>query len=54
MPQIRSYYKNLLITIKQITVIVTDRGPFTKNREIDLSYAAADSIDMIPARRTKS
>ena len=32
---------------KEITVIVTDRGPFTKNREIDLSYAAADSIDMI-------
>ena len=33
---------------KEITVIVTDRGPFIKNREIDLSYAAADSIDMIP------
>lgn len=32
---------------KEITVIVTDRGPFIKNREIDLSYAAADSIDMI-------
>jgi len=32
---------------KEITVTVTDRGPFIKNREIDLSYAAADSIDMI-------
>lgn len=32
---------------KEITVIVTDRGPFIKNREIDLSYAAADSIGMI-------
>ena len=32
---------------KEIEVIVTDRGPFVGNREIDLSYAAADSIGMI-------
>jgi len=32
---------------KQIEVIVTDRGPFTKGRDLDLSYAAADSIGMI-------
>ena len=32
---------------KQIEVIVTDRGPFIDNVDIDLSYAAADSIDMI-------
>lgn len=32
---------------KQIEVVVTDRGPFVGNREIDLSYAAADSIGMI-------
>lgn len=32
---------------KQVEVIVTDRGPFVEDRDIDLSYAAADSIDMI-------
>ena len=32
---------------KEIEVIVTDRGPFVGKREIDLSYAAADSIGMI-------
>ncbi|MGH7817442.1 MAG: septal ring lytic transglycosylase RlpA family protein, partial [Candidatus Binatia bacterium] len=28
-------------------VLVNDRGPFAKNRIIDLSYAAAESIDMV-------
>jgi rare lipoprotein A len=28
-------------------VLINDRGPFAKNRVIDLSYAAAQSIDMI-------
>ena len=28
-------------------VVVNDRGPFAKNRIIDLSYAAAQSIDMV-------
>lgn len=32
---------------KQIIVTVNDRGPFIKGREIDLSYRAANSIDMI-------
>ena len=32
---------------KQIVVIVNDRGPFIKGREVDLSYRAADSIGMI-------
>lgn len=32
---------------KEVTVKINDRGPFTDNRIIDLSYAAADSIDMI-------
>lgn len=32
---------------KSIKVVVNDRGPFIKGREIDLSYAAADSLDFI-------
>jgi rare lipoprotein A len=32
---------------KQIDVRITDRGPFVGNRVIDLSLAAAQSIDMI-------
>jgi rare lipoprotein A len=32
---------------KQIEVRITDRGPFVNNRVIDLSQAAAQSIDMI-------
>ena len=32
---------------KSIIVKVIDRGPFGKGRVIDLSYAAADSLDMI-------
>lgn len=32
---------------KSIKVTVNDRGPFIKGREIDLSYAAADSLNFI-------
>ena len=32
---------------KSVVVVINDRGPFTGNRIIDISYAAADSIDMI-------
>ena len=32
---------------KEVIVIVTDRGPFIKDRVIDLSKAAADSIGML-------
>jgi rare lipoprotein A len=32
---------------KSVVVLVNDRGPFSKNRIIDLSYAAAKQIDMI-------
>ena len=32
---------------KQVTVRINDRGPFVNDRIIDLSYAAARSIDMI-------
>lgn len=32
---------------KEITVIINDRGPFVRNRIIDLSRRAADSLDMI-------
>jgi rare lipoprotein A len=32
---------------KSITVRVNDRGPFVKNRLIDLSYAAAKALDII-------
>lgn len=34
---------------KSVIVRVNDRGPFADNRIIDLSYAAADRIDMIDA-----
>lgn len=32
---------------KSVVVTVNDRGPFAKNRIIDLSYAAAKELDMI-------
>ena len=31
----------------EVIVKVTDRGPHTRNRLIDLSYAAADRLDII-------
>jgi rare lipoprotein A len=33
---------------KSVTVRVNDRGPFVAGRIIDLSYAAAQRIDLIP------
>ncbi|MGD9900254.1 MAG: septal ring lytic transglycosylase RlpA family protein [Calditrichaceae bacterium] len=33
---------------KRVVVRINDRGPFVKNRILDLSYAAAKEIDMIP------
>ncbi len=32
---------------KSVIVTITDRGPFTKKRIIDLSYAAAQEIELI-------
>lgn len=32
---------------KQVTVVINDRGPYAKNRIIDLSRAAATALDMI-------
>jgi len=32
---------------KSVTVRINDRGPFVKNRAIDLSYAAAKAIDLV-------
>jgi rare lipoprotein A len=34
---------------KSVVVRVNDRGPFKKNRKLDLSYAAAKEIDLIHA-----
>jgi hypothetical protein len=34
---------------KSVTVRVNDRGPFTRGRDVDLSYAAAKEIDMLRA-----
>ena len=34
---------------KSVTVRVNDRGPFTRGRDVDLSYAAAKEIGMIQA-----
>jgi rare lipoprotein A len=36
-----------LLNGRAVTVTVTDRGPFVKNRILDLSYAAARAIDMV-------
>ncbi len=36
-----------LINGRSVTVRINDRGPFVKNRIIDLSYAAAKALDMI-------
>ena len=34
-------------THRSVTVVVNDRGPFTKDRVLDLSYAAAEALHMI-------
>ncbi len=36
-----------LTNSKSVTVLINDRGPFVKERVIDLSYAAALAVDMI-------
>ncbi len=36
-----------LVDGRSVIVTITDRGPFVKNRVIDLSYAAAREIGMI-------
>ena len=36
-----------LKTRRNVTVVVNDRGPFTKSRVIDLSFAAAKELRMI-------
>ncbi|MBK0403651.1 septal ring lytic transglycosylase RlpA family protein [Adhaeribacter sp. BT258] len=38
-----------LDTKKSVKVKVTDRGPFSPGRVVDLSYKAADKVDMIKA-----
>jgi rare lipoprotein A len=42
-----------LINDQSVIVTITDRGPYTKNRIIDLSYAAAKEIDLIKAGISK-
>ncbi len=32
---------------RSVVVVVTDRGPFVRGREIDLSFAAAEKIGMV-------
>jgi rare lipoprotein A len=32
---------------KNVVVVINDRGPFVKNRILDLSFGAAKRIDMI-------
>lgn len=36
-----------LVNGKEVDVRITDRGPFSRNRVIDLSRAAAEAIDML-------
>jgi rare lipoprotein A len=36
-----------LLNGKKVVVRVNDRGPFVRNREIDLSYAAAKQLGML-------
>jgi rare lipoprotein A len=38
---------------KSVEVEITDRGPFAKNRIIDLSHAAAKALDMKDSGTTK-
>ena len=38
---------------KNVTVRINDRGPFVKGREIDLSKAAAEKLDMIKSGTAK-
>ncbi len=36
-------------TTRAVRVIVTDRGPFVKNRDLDLSWAAARDLNILKA-----
>jgi len=36
-----------LMNHRQVIVRINDRGPYVKNRDLDLSYAAAREIDML-------
>jgi rare lipoprotein A len=38
---------------KSVVVRINDRGPFTKNRLIDISYAAAERIQMVRAGKAR-
>ena len=38
---------------KSVVVTITDRGPYSKKRMVDLSYAAAQKIDLINAGISK-
>ena len=38
-----------LLNNREVTVTTTDRGPFVRNRIIDLSLAAARKLDMVEA-----
>jgi peptidoglycan lytic transglycosylase len=38
---------------KKVVVRVNDRGPFVKDRVLDISYAAAEQIDMIKSGTAK-
>ena len=38
---------------KSVTVTITDRGPYSKKRMVDLSYAAAEQIGLIKAGISK-
>jgi len=38
-----------LVNEKQVTVRVNDRGPYSENRIIDLSYKAMEALDGISA-----
>jgi rare lipoprotein A len=40
-------------TNKTVTAVVVDRGPYTKNRIVDLNYAAAKCLGIITTGTTK-
>ena len=42
-----------LVTGKSVVVRINDRGPFSKNRLIDLSYTAAHKLDYLMAGSTR-
>jgi rare lipoprotein A len=38
---------------RSVVVRINDRGPFTKHRLIDISYAAAQQIQMVRAGKAR-